>query len=260
MNVQVVSDLHLEFHADGGQELVRGLDADGVDVLVVAGDLGIVGDLARGLRGLCQQYPEVVYVVGNHEYYHSRPARVHQVLQELQEAVDNLHWLQHSCAVIHGVRFAGTPLWFPELADSGPLEHLLNDFNLIRGFKPWVYEQNRRAVAFLEEEVGRADVVVTHHMPSPRCVQPQYAGSPLNQFFVCDVEALVWEGGATLWACGHTHSSLDLTIGQTRVVCNPFGYVPQSNPEFDWRLVVSVEPRDQAADVEVLRAGGTWTL
>jgi predicted phosphodiesterase len=39
MKIQVMSDLHLEMHADGGAELIRELDRTGVDVLVLAGDI-----------------------------------------------------------------------------------------------------------------------------------------------------------------------------------------------------------------------------
>ena len=37
MKIQVMSDLHLEMHADGGAEFIRELDPTGVDVLVLAG-------------------------------------------------------------------------------------------------------------------------------------------------------------------------------------------------------------------------------
>jgi len=39
MRIQVLSDLHFEFHRDGGAAFVRGLDPSGVDAPVVAGDL-----------------------------------------------------------------------------------------------------------------------------------------------------------------------------------------------------------------------------
>ena len=39
MKLQIMSDLHLEMHADGGAELIRELDPTGVDVLVLAGDI-----------------------------------------------------------------------------------------------------------------------------------------------------------------------------------------------------------------------------
>ena len=39
MKLQIMSDLHLEMHADRGAEFIRELDPTGVDVLVLAGDI-----------------------------------------------------------------------------------------------------------------------------------------------------------------------------------------------------------------------------
>jgi hypothetical protein len=67
-------------------------------------------------------------------------------------------------------------------------------------------------------------VVVTHHLPSQRCVAPQWAGHPLNPFFVCELDALIQERRPAIWIHGHTHDSVDVRVGETRILCNPFGY------------------------------------
>jgi Icc-related predicted phosphoesterase len=37
-----------------------------------------------------------------------------------------------------------------------------------------------------------------------------------------------------IWTHGHTHESADYMIGQTRLVCNPYGYVDaETNKNFD---------------------------
>lgn len=240
MNIQIVSDLHLEFHADDGRAFINSLDPTGVDVLVVAGDLATLPLLRFGLEALCHRFPDVVYVVGNHEYYHSSPQEVHGVLGGLREWLPSLHWLRDEVAEVGGVRFAGTAMWFRDRPDNALYAAELNDFGLIRGFAPWVYEENERALAFLAAEAPRADVVVTHHMPTARCVAPMFARSPLNRFFVCGVDELIETIGPPLWICGHTHASVDCRVGSTRIVCNPLGYVPGSNPEFDDQLVLRV--------------------
>jgi hypothetical protein len=48
--------------------------------------------------------------------------------------------------------------------------------------------------------------------------------SPLNCYFVCDPEPLILKRKPALWLHGHTHGSVDLVVGATRVRCNPFGY------------------------------------
>jgi hypothetical protein len=44
-----------------------------------------------------------------------------------------------------------------------------------------------------------------------------------------------------LWVHGHTHDSLDYRIGDTRIICNPFGYLHhEENPKFQRDLVVDM--------------------
>jgi Icc-related predicted phosphoesterase len=67
--------------------------------------------------------------------------------------------------------------------------------------------------------------VVTHHLPTYRSVAPRFKSSPLNAFFVSDLEELIEERRPRLWMHGHTHTSVDQRVGSTRFLCNPFGYV-----------------------------------
>lgn len=66
--------------------------------------------------------------------------------------------------------------------------------------------------------------MVTHHLPSHRSTAARFVRSPLNRFFVCDVEPLIVDRQPRLWVHGHTHAAMDYRIGATRVVCNPLGY------------------------------------
>lgn len=245
----VLSDLHLEFHADGGRGFLRSRPPDHADVLVIAGDLTLGSRLSRVLPVLCSMYPEVVYVVGNHEYYGSSSAAVHKALEKLEQAHGNLHWLHHSTKVVQGLRFAGTPLWFRDTPDARLLRGVLNDFSMIRGFVPWVFEENARALAFLKTALPTADVVVTHHMPVAQAVAARFRGERSNCYFLCDVQQelaaaqVAKGGGPKLWICGHTHDSVDVEVGSTRVLCNPLGYPHEANVGFDGRLFVDVVPR-----------------
>lgn len=238
MRMQILSDLHFEFHADRGRAFVESLDTSGVDVLVVAGDLAPCRQLERALLRLSNRYPHVVFVAGNHEAYHASPSDVAMVKRELRR-VSNLHWLECETVTIGGVRFVGTTLWFEQLPGR---TNYLNDFDLIEDFVPWVYEQNREAQVYLETAVRQSDVVVTHHLPSHQSVAPRFVGSPLNRFFVSDVERVMRDKRPQLWVHGHTHASCDYRIDGTRVVCNPLGYVGHDrNSAFNDRLIVEVK-------------------
>jgi len=240
MNIQILSDLHLESHPDGGEGFLAYLDPVAVDVLVVAGDVSTPHLFCRAIQSLCAKYPQVVYVVGNHEYYHSGPKEVHDDLNSLRDTLPNFHWLQNEVVEIVDVRFAGTTLWFRDGPSNRTCEPGLSDFALIRGFKPWVYGQNETALKFLEKEVPQADVVVTQHLPSQRSVAPYFENDPLNCFFLCDVDDLIESAQPALWIHGHTHGSIDTYVGKTRLVCNPHGYMPDWNWDFRPKLVVRV--------------------
>ena len=251
MQIQIVSDLHTEFHRDRGHGLIRTLDPRGVDVLVVAGDLSASHHLEQSIRWLCACYVgiNVVYVVGNHEYYGSDPRTVHALLSRLDQEIPHFNWLHNSTVEIRdsvtdkSVRFAGTPLWFRETADTHLLKRGLNDFSQIGGFDPWVYKENEAALRFLEKEAAQADVVVSHHLPTAECVAPHYRGDRFNCYFLCEVGHLMAVGERkkpALWCCGHTHTSADVTVGGTRVVCNPLGYPHEANASFQEKWVVEV--------------------
>ena len=241
--LQILSDIHVEFHADAGRDFIRRLDPTGVDVLVVAGDLATMASLRDALARLCDRYPQVVFVLGNHEYYGSSPSAIHEEMARAASLLPNLHWLHNTKATIGGIRFAGTPLWFRPSLATRKYQNQLNDFALIRDFTPWVYEENTRALAFLRKAQD-VDVVVTHHLPSKRSVAPRYVGSSLNCYFVCDVEAEMKALAPSLWVHGHTHDSADYRLGTTRVLCNPYGYAEHDrNRDFIKKLVVDAEGR-----------------
>jgi predicted phosphodiesterase len=222
------SDIHLDFYDRNeiAALLKQVACPGGVEpaVLVIAGDLGTIREQTAqfAIPILCGLVESVVFVCGNHEYYGSDPEEVHHELASLNAALPNFHWLHCSSADINGTRFAGATLWFPRPAPSIPW--LVNDRRAIRGFEPWVYEENARATEFLREAVAEVDVVVTHHVPTYQAVAPEYQGSLMNVFFVCPMDSEIASGSPPLWIFGHTHKASDITLGRTRLVCNPYGY------------------------------------
>ena len=89
MNVQLLSDLHIEFHQDRGAAWIDALDPSGIDVLILAGDIaevrdGLLGDV---LQLFTDRYPQVVFVPGNHEYYGSSLDVCHEVFESLGQRI-----------------------------------------------------------------------------------------------------------------------------------------------------------------------------
>ena len=100
------------------------------------------------------------------------------------------------------------------------------------------FESARRHEAertFIENELanaadtGTTAVVITHHAPTPRSVAPRFHGDPCNAAFASDLEAVISQYQPALWIHGHMHDPVDITIGRTRVLCNPAGYDAAAN-------------------------------
>ena len=247
LNIQLMSDLHFEFHPDGGAQWVEQLDAAGVDILILAGDIAEVkrGLLAQILKQFCLKYPQVVFVPGNHEYYGSSIEEVSQTLIQLNQTISNLHILQGDTTIISGQRFVGATLWFTEKKDENHQiwTQMLNDFRKIAGgFSSWVYQQAEQDAQYLIDQVEPGDIVITHHIPSRRGVAPKWQASidEFGRFFVHELpEEVVTK--AAIWCHGHGHDSVSSTIEGHTLVSNPFGYLNhEENKAFNSKLVFKV--------------------
>lgn len=221
------------------------MDPTGVDVLVVAGDLTMVAYLEPVLTGLCEKYPQVVFVTGNHEYYRSAREVVHGVLELLCDRLPNLHWLNDTAAVIDGQRFVGCALWFPFIGDGrdAVYSNFMSDFKVIKDLEDWVYITNEASRLFLETTVQSTDVVVTHHLPHIASYHPRWLNPPLNhlnRFFLCDMAPLIDRVQPKLWLHGHTHDAVDVHVGATRIVCNPHGYPHEPYLGYQDRLLIDL--------------------
>ena len=246
MVVRAISDTHLEYHMDGGVGFTKSLDPAGVDVLILAGDIGNFGgrrqnNLMAGLHVMCQKFPHVVYVRGNHEFYgvHRDPLR--QAFRDfVADGHPNFYLLDNSTITIQGQRFIGATMWFLDSPRTVTLRAGWSDFINIPQFGRWWLREAQNTQAFLKKEMRSTDVVVTHYCPSWSSEDPRYRGSSSAEFFIVNMEPLILRVQPRLWVHGHTHRSFDYKIDRTRVVCNPLGYPHALNSEFDPNLHLSL--------------------
>ena len=69
-------------------------------------------------------------------------------------------------------------------------------------------------------------IVVGHHCPSEQSVADCYKGNLLNAAFRSKLDDFIESRPQIrLWLHGHTHHNFNYWIGETRVVCNPRGYI-----------------------------------
>lgn len=262
MKIRVLSDLHIEHHMP---EDVPGCNAD---LTILAGDIANGRDgidwAARTFAGA------VLYVPGNHEYYESAFDPVDQQMAEGAEASGNVTLLNGAVAEFADapggpVRVIGTT-WWTDYALYGEnrideamaacakvmVDHRLiataGDDGVPRPYTPAdALARHRAATAWLANALAQPfpgkTVVVTHHGPDLGSPDARYAHDIVSAGFISRRPDLVAQ--ADLWIHGHTHTSFDYWIDDTRVVCNPRGYISRrtgvpENPAFDWGKVVEV--------------------
>jgi predicted phosphodiesterase len=237
MKIHVLSDLHLEFSNLPPPSAHS-------DVVVLAGD---IWKKDHGIHWARSTWPdsEIIYVAGNHEFYGSER---NSVLDKLRSAAkDNaIHFLENDEIIINNTRFLGCTLWTDfmlygaERADISIQagQYNLNDFRLIKEgndlFTPLDSIQLfQESVSWLKNKLTSDDkqktVVITHHLPSSTSISEKYANEPLNPCFASNLDYLF--GIPNIWIHGHTHDSFDYFERNTRVVCNPRGYVQYGQPE-----------------------------
>lgn len=179
--------------------------------------------------------------------------------------------LHRKTIILDDVRFVGATGWVdfkPGLEDLAAEQRdiemmyrfreapsVLNDFRLIwpektpSGLRPSqmldMHEADREyIIGELQKPFDGSTVVVTHHLPHPDCIVEAYRGEPesrVNYLFANSQDAfsdvMHSDMAPALWICGHTHEVVDVSIGNTRVACNPHGYDYEYGKNgFDWNL------------------------
>ncbi len=265
MKIKLVSDLHLEF-----SDCFINND-EGADVLILGGDIMIAQDLHDHLEtpsiysmpgelaGLgrrqqavkryrdflkrCSfQFPHVIYVAGNHEFYNGKFFAGIDYLRDECAKYPNVYFLECDTKVIDDVTFIGATLW-TDMNKGDPLtmhaiEGMMNDFRIIRNDKRNYATMSARDVvsrhartlqyfrSILAEQHDKKFVVVGHHSPSFQSVSDIYKDEQLmNGGYHSDLSEFILDHPQIkLWTHGHTHHPFDYMIGETRIVCNPRGY------------------------------------
>jgi hypothetical protein len=275
IKIALASDLHLEIAP------ITLTNTDGADVLILSGDIMTAVDLhdhptpdpndpvvipnlgrkqattkmfREFLANVSKEFPKVVYVAGNHEYYRGKyPDVIHWLKDELIN-YPNIHLLNNSTFEVGDYTFLGGTLW-TDMNKGDPttihlIENLMNDFRAIRNSKQnyrrflpkdAVAEHNS-TVNFIKNtidtEPNKKYVVVGHHAPSALSVHEMYRNEyHMNGGYYSDLSEMILDRPQIkLWTHGHMHNNSDYMIGDTRVVCNPRGYGGHEVQAATWQL------------------------
>lgn len=255
MKILVVSDLHLEF-----SDVT--IENPGADVLILSGDIMLacaLRDYPEGcepnispyyqrsllyrafLKRCSDAFKHVLYVAGNHEFYHGRFHAELETLRTECAKFPNMTFMEKDQLVIDGIRFVGTTLWTDcnkeNALTTWSLPRRMNDYRIItwdgagyRRLRPEdTIKLHKDSLNFIDEAVAASSepvVVVSHHAPTPLSIHWMYEKDyEMNGAFASDLTQFILDRPKIkLWTHGHTHHFFDYKIGKTRVVCNPRGY------------------------------------
>ena len=225
MKIAICSDLHLEFGTISLE------NTENADVLILGGDICVAKDLMKKdnndildrfgrsekwhqfFQECSDRFPNVIYIMGNHEHYHGDYANTVTILRDRLSYLDNLHILDKEILTIGDVTFIGGTLW-TDMNKEDPItllhmKGMMNDFRCVDNSHRMVnfkaYEQihgvdnrekpifKQRAARFTPEDAvedhkqmmdyirimieGKWDqkfVVVGHHSPSKQSTHPRY--------------------------------------------------------------------------------------
>jgi len=210
--------------------------------LLLAGDI-ISNKHKKKARWFYEQvekdFKYVISTMGNHEFYEGEVAFAYPFYQ--RKVAENHFKMNNRSMVIGDVKFIVSTLWsYVPSSNSAFVSSALNDYKLIQHKNVYndkwpmqVSDSNRYhkiSLEFLQDELEKdfeGDIVVmTHHMPSFKCITSKPVNNNLNCAYASNLEKLIESyPKIKYWFCGHSHDFNIIKIGSTQVIRNPLGYV-----------------------------------
>ncbi len=238
MKIQYASDLHLEF-ADNSRFLkANPLKAVG-DVLVLAGDIGYIGDDNYSKHPFwnwaSENYEQVIVVPGNHEFY--QYFDVNKLYNGWEQEIRHNVRCYYNAVIplSDDIDLIATTLWAKiRIEDAFYTESVVSDFKRIcngSNLLDWgrFNDEHLRCADFLKESVNHSKarhiIVATHHVPSFQLMSDEFKGSKANGAFTVEMGSFIAESPIDYWIYGHSHRNIDKSIGKTQCVSNQLGYV-----------------------------------
>lgn len=251
-----MSDLHLE-----SQDFPH--DLTGGDVLIIAGDLchaACIGTERKDLYALRQRdrvlrfadvalarFRHVLMVAGNHDHY---DGVFEDTVTALQRALPGFTLLDDTSLLVDGVSFFGTTLWSDfeagnaeamEKARRGCGEYFFaktragqaDRADRLEKLRPHhTLAAHRRALTALESHLADLScpcVVISHHAPSLKGLNPMHAGNGLDGAYASDLDSLLMGlSRVPYWVHGHTHIVRRYRVGEVTVLANCRGFADRA--------------------------------
>lgn len=236
MKVQYCSDLHLEFPENREYLKNNPLIPIG-EILLLAGDilpLALINKPYDFFDYACDNFKQVYWIPGNHEYYNYDIKDVPKPLNE--KIKENLFLVDNQQLKINDVNFIFSTLWSHiNEQNRWKIQQNVSDFFVIKnhGSNLSVLEFNelhKSSLFFLSDALTQTEkekqVVITHHVPTLFNYPVQYKNSPINEAFATELFDFITGFKADYWIYGHHHSNTPpFKISETEMLTNQLGYV-----------------------------------
>ncbi len=249
MKIQLLSDLHIEFWPTAAKFHLAMFDSfqTDADVLVLAGDINVGrANTLSTLKEFAKRYKHVIYVMGNHEEYGQEFGAFWDYEKFVSKLPENVYFLDvRDFIIVDGVFFFGSCL-YTNFGNDPLAENMarygINDFQRIKGSSTADYiAEYESAISGIKDCYNLASdykkVIVTHFLPAMECISERFhtgGNSGINKYYANNLGNYIAELKDTTWLFGHTHDSIDMFIGDTRMLCNPMGYFGhEMNPNFN---------------------------
>ena len=254
MKIAYGSDLHLEFDRQTEINPLLINNNENAEILILAGDIVLAAELNDATKAffdhISKEFPKVLYIMGNHEHYHGNFLKTKEILVKFLSQYNNIMLLDNECVICDDIAFFGGTLW-TDLNQRDPyiiysVVDKMNDFRLIKQGKKKFHptqtliEHDNTLYALkkaLAQAMASRMVVITHHAPSASSSHERYIGDETNYAYFSNLEELILDNQIIkAWFHGHTHDEYDYLIGDTRILCNPRGYIGIQSQANSWQV------------------------
>jgi predicted phosphodiesterase len=268
MKISILSDLHLEISNIQFKPIK-------CDVMILAGDISS-GTLALDFikYHISNGVKHILYIFGNHEFYDkinfdlneeklckSKNLDSYDITIKnwlnIEKDIEELHILHKKEFILENVRFLGSTLWTDFNKTQKDMDislNTMNDYNYITYKNRLITPHDIFNFHIIEKkwlikelsDISKKDLitfVISHHLPSYQCILPQYHNNSANSSYASSLDNLMKKYKIDYWVHGHTHSSINLKIHNTEIICNPRGYCHKTkceNKDFNYEYLLEI--------------------
>jgi len=244
MKFQLLSDIYLEYYKklpDIGKIL-----KPSAPNLILAGNICYIKspNFIPFFEKISPLYQHIFYILGEHEYFMDIEHTMYSLKEMEITAIDNLshldniHIIQNDFIKINNIVIIGSTLWsYISKKDMvGDICRLTNtDFINFKN-RLWIdptitnkihlkYKKYVDDLLFGFENYKK--LVVTHFLPSFKCIPQKLKYDPLNKSYYSNCDHIVEK--ADVWCAGHSFKHAIHNIKGTPVYINPMGYLWKNN-------------------------------